>query len=342
MTVEITRPAAGRTAYRLRWLLVAGGGLVVVVLLSLSIGNRPLPLGTVLHYLLHPDGSEESAIVTGLRLSRTGFGLAVGVALGVAGALMQGLTRNPLADPGLLGVGAGAALGVVLTTSVFGVTALFGYIWFAFAGALAATVVVYVLGSLGGGGTNPAKLALAGAAVSALLQSAVSTLLLLDAATLDSYRFWAVGSLNVPDGGTLLQVLPFLAAGAAFAVTTAPALNTLALGDDVARSLGQRVGWVRVRGAVAITLLAGGATAVCGPIAFIGLVVPHLARALTGPDHRWVLAYSAVLAPALLLAADVLGRVLRDRAEIHVGIVVAFLGAPFFIALVRRRTLPEL
>ncbi|WP_424188009.1 FecCD family ABC transporter permease [Actinokineospora sp. G85] len=328
----------GRAAKPLRWLLLAVGALALLAVLSIMVGSKPIPFLDVLRLLgADPASSEDAAIVNGLRLSRTLFGVAVGVCLGVAGALMQGLTRNPLADPGLLGVSAGAALGVVLTTSVFGITALFGYIWFAFAGALAATVVVYLLG-----GPHPARLALAGAAVSALLQSGISAMLLLDSATLDAYRFWAVGSLNVPDSGVLLQVLPFLAVGLVLAAATAPQLNTLALGDDVARSLGQRVTGVRLRGAAAITLLAGGATAVCGPIAFVGLVVPHMARAITGPDQRWVLAFSAVLSPVVLLAADVLGRVLAERSEIHVGIVVAFVGAPFFIALVRRKKLPEL
>ncbi|SDD25115.1 FecCD family ABC transporter permease [Actinokineospora iranica] len=335
-----TRPVQARR--RLPWLIAAMGVLVLVTLLSIMVGSKHIPLLEVLRLLGSAESGEDAAIVNGMRLSRTLFGLAVGVSLGLAGALMQGLTRNPLADPGLLGVGAGAALGVVLTTSVFGVTALFGYIWFAFAGAMAATVVVYVLGSLGRGGANPAKLALAGAAVSALLQSVISMILLLDSATLDDYRFWAVGSLNVPDSSTLLQVLPFLVLGVVLAAVSAPGLNILALGDDVARALGQNVLAMRLLGAVAITLLAGGATAVCGPIAFLGLVVPHIARMLTGPDQRWVLAYSAVLAPTLLLAADVLGRVIADRSEVHVGIVVAFLGAPFFIALVRRRKLPEL
>jgi iron complex transport system permease protein len=323
-------------------LLLAASVLAAVLLLSLMIGSKAIPPGEVLRLLLSPEEGENSAIVNGMRLSRTLFGLAAGLALGMAGSLMQGLTRNPLADPGLLGVSAGAALGVVLSTMVFGVTALYDYIWFAFAGALVATTAVYLLGGLGRGGAHPAKLALAGAAVSALLQSAIGAMLLLDSATLDEYRFWAVGSLNITDRAPLVQALPFMLAGVLLALTTAPALNNLSLGDDVARSLGQDVRVVRLRGIVAVTLLAGGATAVCGPIAFVGLVVPHIARAVTGPDHRWVLAYSAVLAPVLLLAADVLGRVLGGKSEIHVGVVVAFLGAPFFIALVRRRGLPEL
>ncbi|WP_304452147.1 iron ABC transporter permease [Nocardiopsis sp. YSL2] len=339
---RVTTPSARRTAPRVVGLLAAAVALAAVLVLSIMIGSKSIPPGEVLRLLLAPEAGENSAIVNGMRLSRTLFGLAAGLALGMSGSLMQGLTRNPLADPGLLGVSAGAALGVVLSTMLFGVTSLYGYIWFAFAGALVATTVVYALGGLGRGGAHPAKLALAGAAVSALLQSAIGAMLLLDAATLDEYRFWVVGSLNLTDRAPLLQALPFMLAGAVLAVTTAPALNNLSLGDDVARSLGQDVRMVRLRGILAVTLLAGGATAVCGPIAFIGLVVPHIARAITGPDHRWVLAYSALLAPVLLLAADVLGRVLAGRSEIHVGIVVAFLGAPFFIALVRRRGLPEL
>ncbi|WP_233570856.1 iron ABC transporter permease [Nocardiopsis sp. Huas11] len=339
---RVTTPSARRTAPRVVGLLVAALALAAVLVLSIMIGSKSIPPGEVLRLLFSPEAGENSAIVNGMRLSRTLFGLAVGLALGMSGSLMQGLTRNPLADPGLLGVSAGAALGVVLSTMLFGVTALYGYIWFAFAGALVATTVVYALGGLGRGGAHPAKLALAGAAVSALLQSAIGAMLLLDAATLDEYRFWAVGSLNLTDRAPLFQALPFILAGAVLAITTAPALNNLSLGDDVARSLGQDVRLVRLRGILAVTLLAGGATAVCGPIAFVGLVVPHIARAITGPDHRWVLAYSAVLAPILLLGADVLGRVLSGSSEIHVGIVVAFLGAPFFIALVRRRGLPEL
>ncbi|MFE3460083.1 FecCD family ABC transporter permease [Nocardiopsis aegyptia] len=338
----MTTPSARRTAPRVVGLLAAAIALAAVLVLSIMIGSKSIPPGEVLRLLFSPEAGENSAIVNGMRLSRTLFGLAAGLALGMSGSLMQGLTRNPLADPGLLGVSAGAALGVVLSTMLFGVTSLYGYIWFAFAGALVATTVVYALGGLGRGGAHPAKLALAGAAVSALLQSAIGAMLLLDAATLDEYRFWVVGSLNITDRAPLVQALPFMLAGAVLAVTTAPALNNLSLGDDVARSLGQDVRMVRLRGILAVTLLAGGATAVCGPIAFVGLVVPHIARAITGPDHRWVLAYSALLAPVLLLAADVLGRVLAGRSEIHVGIVVAFLGAPFFIALVRRRGLPEL
>ncbi|MFE9663258.1 iron chelate uptake ABC transporter family permease subunit [Streptomyces sp. NPDC005955] len=315
--------------------------LLLLCLASLALGTKWIAADRVLDLLLHPDGSEESGIVHDMRVPRTLFGLVVGAALGTAGALMQGLTRNPLADPGLLGVTAGASLGVVVTTGLLGITAVHGYLWFAFAGALLATVLVYALGGAGRGGATPAKLALAGAAVSALLQSLVNAVLLFDAAALGDFRFWAVGSLIGQPAGLLVDLLPFLGAGLLLAALTAPALNKLALGDGVATSLGQNVGLVRVRGAAAITLLTASAVALCGPIAFVGLVIPQIARLLTGPDHRWIVAYSALLGPALLLAADLVGRLIARPDELHVGIVVTAVGAPFFILSVRRRRLRE-
>jgi iron complex transport system permease protein len=203
-------------------------------------------------------------------------------------------------------------------------------------------VVVYVLGSAGRGGATPVKLALAGVAVTALLTSLTSGISLVDPAALDRYRFWASGSLAGQDAGVVLRVLPFVLAGVALALASAPALNSLALGEDVATSLGRKVGLVRLRGGVAITLLTGSAVAVVGPIVFVGLVVPHVARAITGPDHRRLLPMSMLLAPIMMLAADIVGRVIARPGETEVGIVLAFAGAPFFIALVRRRRLAEL
>jgi len=276
-----------------------------------------------------------------LLLPRTLVAVMVGVALGLSGALMQGLTRNPLADPGILGVSAGAALAVVVGIFVFGVGSLTGYVWFAFAGAAVTSFVVYALGALGRDGATPVKPALAGAAVTAFLGSITTTVLLLDVATLDQYRFWGVGSVSGRDMTLAAQVAPFLLVGAAMALSAGRSLNALALGDDVARSLGARVGLSRIFSAVAVVVLVGGATAAAGPIGFVGLTVPHVARAITGPDYRWVLAYSAVLAPSLLLLSDVLGRVVARAGEIQVGIVTAVIGAPVFIALVRRRTLAQ-
>ncbi|MCK2244009.1 MULTISPECIES: iron ABC transporter permease [unclassified Crossiella] len=323
-------------------LLLALGVLLLMSVLSIMVGSTDLGFGEVFRAVFRPDDPDSSAIVQGLRMPRTGFGLAVGAALGLAGALMQGVTRNALADPGILGVTSGAAFGVTLSALLGGLGSFYGYVWFAFAGALLATVVVFGLGSLGRDGARPAKLALAGAAVSAMLNSMVSAVLLLDAATLNRYRFWAVGAINGQDPKVLAQLLPFLLVGAVLAFAVSPALNSLALGEDVAKALGHHVGRIRVISIIAITLLAGAAAAACGPMVFLGLVVPHMARQLTGPDHRWVLVYSAVLAPILLLAADILGRVLARPEELQVGIIVACLGAPFFIALVRRQRLPEL
>jgi iron complex transport system permease protein len=268
--------------------------------------------------------------------------LLVGAALGLAGALMQGVTRNPLADPGLLGVNAGASLAVVVGIYFFDLSSLLGYVWFAFAGAAVAGLVVYVLGSLGRGGATPVKLAIAGAALAALLGSFTAAILLLDAATLDQFRFWAVGSTAGRDMEVVRQVLPFLGAGALIGLATGRSLNGLALGEDVARSLGQRVGWVRLASAASVVLLTGAAVAAAGPIGFVGLTVPHVARAVTGPDHRWLLPYSMFMGAILLVCADVIGRVIARPGEIEVGIVTAFLGAPVFIAFVRRRRIAEL
>ena len=329
----VRRVPARLTGLLLLLLLVA-----VAAAASLAVGTRSIGLGEVWRALLDPSlGTEEAAIVRGLRAPRTAIGLLAGLALGTAGALMQGHTRNPLGDPGLLGVTAGASLAVVLAISVLGVGTPAGYVWFAFAGALAGTVLVFAIGSVGRGGGTPMTLALAGAALSALLFAVVRTILVSDQQTLDSFRFWVVGSLAGRGADVAWQVAPFVAAGLVLATVNAPALNLLSLGDDVARGLGQRIWPARAVGLAAITLLGGAATAACGPIAFVGLVVPHVVRAVTGPDHRWLIPCSGLLGAALLLGADVVGRVVARPGELQVGIVLALIGAPFFIALVRRR-----
>jgi iron complex transport system permease protein len=321
---------------------MAVGGLAVVVVCSIAFGSRSIPLGTVVDAFRHFDGSEEHVIVRSLRVPRTLVGLGVGAALGLAGTVMQGVTRNPLADPGILGIEAGAALGVVVGIHSAGVATLTGYVWFAFAGAALASIVVYLLGSVGGGGATPVKLALAGAAMTALLSSLTSAILLVDVATLDRYRFWAVGSIAGRDSDVFGQVAPYLAVGTVLAFASARLLNTLALGDDVAHSLGARVRIGRGVAATSVILLCGAATAAAGPIGFVGLVVPHVARAICGPDYRWILPWSLVLAPMLLLSADIVGRIVARPGELQVGIVTALLGAPFFVALVRRRRLAAL
>lgn len=341
----MTRPARWRPA-----LLVAALGalLVLLCLLSIGLGALHIPPGEVIDALLgRPTGPRIEDVIWSVRVPRTALGLAAGAALGLSGCVMQALTRNPLADPGILGVSAGAAFAIVLAAGVAGIGSLLGYIWFAFAGAMVASVVVYLLGRLGRSGSTPVKLALAGVAVTAVLSSLTSAVVLTDPAALDRFRFWSAGSLADQDASTVLRVLPFLGLGTLLALASAPALNSLALGDDVAASLGRRLGLVRLQGVGAVTLLTGAAVAVIGPVVFIGLVVPHVARVLAqyaglGPDHRWLLPLSAALAAALLLGADILGRVIARPVEVQAGIIVAFIGGPFFIALVRRRRLAEI
>jgi iron complex transport system permease protein len=316
--------------------------LLGCVLASLAIGSLTIPVGEVITALTAFDNSDAHVIVTELRVPRTEIGLLVGAALGAAGALMQGVTRNPLADPGILGINAGAAFAVVLAIYVLGVSTTATYAAFALLGAGMSAVALYALGASGRDGATPIKVALAGAVLTALLVSLTSAVLIFDTRTLDEFRFWIVGSIAGRDSAVVLSVAPFIVAGLLVALLAGRWLNALALGDDVARSLGQRVGRVRAASALGFVLLSGGAVAAAGPIAFVGLTVPHVARTLVGADYRWIVPYSIVLGAILLLASDVLGRVVARPGELEVGIVTAVLGAPFFIWLVRRRRLAEL
>jgi len=327
---ERARAPLARAAGLLASLLL----LLLVVLLSLAFGARQLSLGEAWSGLVD-SGSAGYTVVHEMRLPRTLLGLLAGVALGLAGGVMQALTRNPLADPGLLGINAGAAAAVVTALSFLGITGYTGYIGFAFVGAAGVSVLVYAVG--GGRNATPARLALAGTALNAALISYVNAVQLLDTASLDRMRFWLVGSLARAEDSTVVSALPFIAVGALLALGLARPLNALALGDDAARALGSRPTRTRVVAIVAITLLCGAATAACGPIVFVGLMVPHMVRALTGPDQRWMLPYCAVLSPVLLLGADVLGRILGRPGELQVGIVTVVLGGPFFLYFVRRR-----
>jgi iron complex transport system permease protein len=333
-----TRP----TSWRAAGLIVAIVVLVLVLFLSISVGARSIPLDRVWGLVLHPDGSEDATIVHDLRIPRTVLGVLVGVALGLAGALMQALTRNPLADPGILGVNAGAATAVVVATALFGAVTPALQVWCAFLGAGAATVVVYGVASRGRSGASPVRLALAGVALTFALYAVVQGITTLKADVFDRYRYWQVGSLAGHDASVVGQIAPFVVAGTVLALALARSLNALALGDDVGRALGASIARTRVLGALAVTLLCGAATAAAGPIGFVGLTVPHVARAIVGPDQRWVLPYSMVLAPILLLAADVLGRVVTRPGELQVSIVTVLVGAPVFIAIVRRGRIAQL
>nr|WP_308355066.1 iron chelate uptake ABC transporter family permease subunit [Streptomyces sp. MUM 203J] len=316
------------------------GVLLLVCAASIAVGAKPLPLEDVWHGVFHHSGTDTDILISQVRLPRTLLGLLAGLALGVSGAVMQALTRNPLAEPGLMGVNAGAAAAVVTATSFLGVTSYRGHVWFAFAGAAVVSVLVYVLG--GGRGATPVRLALAGTAMTAALYGYVNAVQLLDSAALDRLRFWTVGSLAGAGLDLVADVSWFVLAGAGLAVLIARPLNAMEMGDDTARSLGAHLHRTRVLAMLAVTLLCGSVTAACGPIVFVGLMVPYLVRAITGPDVRWILAYAAVLAPVLLLGSDVVGRVVARPAELQVGIVTAVIGGPVFIQLVRRKRMAKL
>ncbi|MGK5630338.1 FecCD family ABC transporter permease [Streptomyces sp. URMC 123] len=335
-------PAASRRreAPRTVGLLASCAVLLLIVVLSLAVGSRSMPLDQVWHGLFHNTGTANDVVVSQVRVPRTFLGLLAGAALGLAGAVMQALTRNPLADPGLLGINAGAAAAVVTAISFLGVTSLTGYVWFAFLGAGGCAVLVYLIG--GSRSATPVRLALAGTAVSAALFGYINSVQLMDSTALDKLRFWTVGSLASADSAVVVRVAPFLLVGMVLALALARPLNAVALGDDTARALGANLTRTRAAAVVAITLLCGGATAACGPIVFVGLMIPHIVRAFTGPDLRWLLPYSAVLAAVLLLGADLIGRLVVRPAELQVGIVTALLGGVLFIHLVRRRKVAQL
>lgn len=336
---DAKRPGVAQTnATRLAWLLLGLAVLVAVLLASIAVGSKDIPVATVLEALFaYDDDSDDHAIIRALRVPRTLLGLAVGVALGMAGALIQALTRNPLADPGILGVNAGAAFFVVLAVGLFGLSSIQSYIWFAFLGAIVTTVLVYAVGSAGRGGATPVRLTLAGVAIGAVLSGVSSGITLLNPTTFDRMRQWGAGSLVAPGYETLWAVLPFIAIGLVIAMLVARPLNAVALGDDLAAALGANMVRTRTLVVVATTLLAGAATAAAGPIGFVGLMVPHVARWIVGPDQRWIFLFTVVLAPILLLTADIVGRVVLRPGELQVGIVTAFIGAPVLIALARRR-----
>ncbi|WP_127792603.1 iron chelate uptake ABC transporter family permease subunit [Agromyces sp. LHK192] len=326
---------------RLLGFAITLAALVICCALSLAIGSKHLPLDQVIAALQGATG-EAGTIVRDLRVPRTLLGLLVGAALGVAGAVMQAFTRNPLADPGLLGVNAGAALAVVLGAAAFGLSSLSGTVWFAFAGALVATFAVYAIGSAGRGGPEPLRITLAGVAVGAFLGGVTSGITLLLPEVFDLMRGWNAGSISVTPLGLTMTIAPFIVVGLIVAFAVAKPLNAVALGDDLAVALGSRIVPTRIASIVAVTLLCGAATAAAGPIGFLGLMVPHVVRWFTGPDQRWILAGSAVAAPVLLLASDIVGRVILPSGELPVGIVTAFIGAPVLIVLVRRRSVSAL
>ncbi|MFF3228088.1 FecCD family ABC transporter permease [Nocardia suismassiliense] len=322
----------------LRWSgwLAAVAVLAGACLLSLVVGTKSIPITDVWAALSDSDGSPDHLIITEYRVPRTLLGLLAGLALGVAGCLMQGLTRNPLADPGLLGINAGAAFAITIAVAFLHVTEITAYVWFGFAGAAVVSLVVYRLGTAGRQGSDPIRLTLAGVAVTAVLTGLTKGLILLNPKAFDEWRQWDSGSLTGRGYDIIGGAAPFIALGVVAAVVAARSLNALALGDDVARALGVHVGHARLLTAVALTLLCGTATAAVGPITFVGLAVPHVARWIVGADQRWIVAYSMLLAPILVLGSDVVGRIIIRPDEVPAGLVSAFLGAPVLIWLARR------
>jgi iron complex transport system permease protein len=337
-TLTASSAAIVRRPRRLRalWLLVSLGVLAALVLASITIGSRDVGWSDILAALGgSADGFDRAAVVK--RIPRTVLAVVAGAALGMSGAAMQGATRNPLADPGVLGINMGAALAVVTGLAFFGLSGAASLIWVAISGAAVAAVFVYTVGSLGRGGATPLKLALAGAATSAALTSFISAIVLPRNDIADGVRSWQIGGVGGAAFESIGQVLPFLLVGFTVCLLSARGLNSLALGDDLAAGLGERVAVARGSAALGAVILCGATTAVTGPIGFVGLVVPHAVRLIVGIDHRWLMPFSAVLGAALLTGADVVGRIVARPGEVDVGIITALIGAPFFIYIVRRQ-----
>ncbi|RFC66519.1 Fe(3+)-siderophore ABC transporter permease [Fulvimarina endophytica] len=338
---ERSAPAPATGILRSRRVLLLAVGLLLVAALSLAsllVGARPIAPSVALQALLHFDPTSfDQIVIHDYRLPRTVLSLLVGAAFGVSGALIQSATRNPLADPGILGVNAGAAFAVTLAVGLFGLRSVKAYLWFALGGAALVTLAVHALGTVGRGEADPVRLVLAGTALSAVLGGIGSGLTLLDPQAFDALRSWSIGSVAGRDMGVAVTVAPFVGLGLAFALLLARPLNALALGQDLAATLGANVAHVRLGVVVAVTLLAGAGTAAAGPIGFLGLMVPHALRWLVGPDQRWIVALTVLYAPTLLLLADIVGRLVLFPGELEAGIVTALIGAPVLIALARHR-----
>ena len=323
------------------WLVALLAALVVLCGLSVAIGTRDVAMADILAALGGRVETIGQAAIA-VRIPRTVLALLAGAGLGLAGAVMQGVTRNPLADPGLLGVNTGAALAVVVGIAWFDLASPHSFIWTAVLGAGVAALFVYSIGSLGRGGATPLKLTLAGAATSIALSSMVVAVVLPRNDIAGGVRQWQIGGVGGATFDAIGHALPFFAAGLLASLLSARKLNALALGEELAAGLGERVAAARALAALGAILLCGATTAVCGPIGFLGLVVPHLCRLLVGVDHRRLLPFSAVAGACLLLAADIVGRIVARPAEIDVGIVTALVGAPFFIWIVRRQRVRDL
>lgn len=316
-------------------LLVCAVLLLACLVWSITLGAADIDARTVFTALFAPDGSFQHLIIQTVRLPRVLAGAIVGASLAVAGAIMQGLTRNPLADSGILGINSGAAFAVVVAVFLLGDMPISSYAWFGFLGAGVAAGLVYALGSMGRGGATPLKLTLAGVILTAFISSFTTAILISSQQVLEKVRFWTAGSLAGRDMPLLAQTAPYMLVGLLGALIISRQITTISLGDDVARGLGQNTLWVRAAAALVVVLLAGGAVALAGPIGFVGLVIPHIVRFLVGADYRWIVPYSALIGAILITVADVGARVLIRPQELPTGVIMAVIGAPFFIWLAR-------
>lgn len=329
----------GRAVAMLLGLVALTLGVAIAALLSLRFGSLELTTAQAWNAVFNFDSTVyEQVVVREMRVPRTLIAIAVGGSLGIAGAVMQGVTRNPLAGPSILGVSAGASFGVTTAIYLLGVSTPAQFVWFAFPGAAIASAVVFAVASAGRGGATPVRLALAGVVISSLLGAWTSTLLLLSEQTMDLVRFWSVGSVAGRDLEILYDVLPLMLPAAVLSLFLGHQLNVLSMGDESAKGLGMNTTRVRFISSALVVILTGAAVSVAGPIGFVGLATPHIARSMIGADYRWVLPYSLLLGSLLLVIADTFGRVVARPSEIQVGVVMAFVGAPFLIILARRRT----
>ncbi|WP_435749273.1 FecCD family ABC transporter permease [Microbacterium sp. PMB16] len=327
---------------RTLWLFAGVVVIALLSILSISFGVRAVTVDDIFAALGgQSDTVSQAAIVK--RIPRTVLAILVGAALALSGATMQAVTRNPIADPGILGVSNGASLAVVFGLAFFGLTDPYGQMALAISGAAVAAAFVYSVGSLGRGGATPLKLALAGAATSAAFASLISAIMLPRVDLLQAFQSWQIGGVGGAEWPRIAITAPVLLLGALICFASSRGMNSLALGDDMAAGLGEHVFRTRLLSAVGAVILAGAATAIAGPIGFVGLVIPHACRMLVGTDHRWLLPFSALAGAALLTASDVIGRVIAPSSEeIQVGIITAVIGAPFFIWIVRRQKVREL
>lgn len=337
-TADLRRPVLARTL----WLFAGVGVILLLCLLSVSFGVRSVSVDDIMAALGGQDDTiAQAAIIK--RIPRTVLAVLVGAALALSGAAMQAVTRNPVADPGILGISNGASLAIVIGLAFFGLRDPYGQMTIAIVGAAVAGVFVYTVGSLGRGGATPLKLALAGAATAAAFASLISAIMLPRVDLLPAFQMWQVGGVGGAEWPRIALTAPVLAVGALICIASARGMNSLALGDDMAAGLGENVFRTRLLAALGALVLAGAATAIAGPIGFVGLLVPHACRMLIGTDHRWLLPFSALAGAALLVTADVVGRIVAPSSgEIQVGIVTAIIGAPFFIWIVRRQKVREL